>query len=317
MTSQPKKLYRLYPSYHDNLWGGTRLREYGKRSDAPVIAESWEVSFVPENEATVDTPAGRLPLSLAFDRAEWGEACQDFPFFPVLTKFIDAREKLSVQVHPSDAYALAHEGQYGKSEMWYIVAAEPGAGIYMGLRRPSAPEEFARAVEEERVEELLHFQPVHPGETYFIEAGTVHAICGGVLLYEIQENSTLTYRLYDYGRRDAQGNTRPLHIQKAMAVARLEPYTPPALPAVDPDLIGECAYFTVHRYTLDGVRRFSAGKDSFLALTFLAGHGTAGTAAHRELYSRGDSFFAPAGTGEVTVEGEGVCIAVCVRGRQG
>ena len=183
-----KKVYNLTPSVHNNVWGGNKLREYGKTSDADRIAESWELSFVPGSEALAD---GKK-LSELFDREAWGENCRDFEFFPTLTKFIDAKDKLSVQVHPSDEYALRHEGQYGKTEMWYVVEADEGAGIYMGLSRAVSAEEFAERVRLGTVEEVLKFHKVHSGDVFFIPAGTVHAIGAGVLIYEVQQNSTLT-----------------------------------------------------------------------------------------------------------------------------
>ncbi len=299
-----KKIYRLIPTSHDNLWGGRRLFDYGKVSASPIIAESWELSAVPGSEAAVDFGAGRVRFSEAFPRELWGRACRDFPFFPVLTKFIDAREKLSVQVHPSDEYALKNEGQYGKSEMWYIVDAEPGAGIYMGLTKECTAEEFSRAVSDGTVERLLAFHEVKPGEVYFIPAGTVHAICGGVLIYEIQENSTLTYRLYDYMRRDKNGNLRELHVEKAMRVASLKPYTPPVISGGDSTLIGLCDYFEVHHYALrgDGIR-LTAGEDSYLALTAVSGTGEIAAGDERQSVTSGDSFFIPAGAGEISIGG--------------
>ena len=299
-----RKIYRLIPTSHDNLWGGRRLFDYGKVSASPIIAESWELSAVPGSEAEISDGAGRVRFSEAFPRELWGSACRDFTFFPVLTKFIDAREKLSVQVHPSDEYALKNEGQYGKSEMWYIVDAEPGAGIYMGLSRECTPEEFSRAVSDGTVERLLAFHEVKPGEVYFIPAGTVHAICEGVLIYEIQENSTLTYRLYDYMRRDKNGNLRELHVEKAMKVANLKPYTPPAIPGGDGTLIGLCDYFEVHHYDLSGDRiKITVSEDSYLALTAVSGSGEIAAGDERQSVKPGDSFFIPAGAGEITVSG--------------
>lgn len=299
-----RKIYRLIPTSHDNLWGGRRLFDYGKVSTSPIIAESWELSAVPGSEAEVSDGAGRVRFSEAFPRELWGSACRDFPFFPVLTKFIDAREKLSVQVHPSDEYALKNEGQYGKSEMWYIVDAEPGAGIYMGLSRECTPEEFSRAVSDGTVERLLAFHEVKPGEVYFIPAGTVHAICEGVLIYEIQENSTLTYRLYDYMRRDKNGNLRELHVEKAMKVASLKPYTPPAIPGGDDTLIGLCDYFEVHHYDLSGDRiKITVSEESYLAVTAVSGSGEIAAGDERQSVKPGGSFFIPAGAGEITVSG--------------
>lgn len=298
-----KKIYRLTPALKDNLWGGERLKEYGKSAEG-IIAESWELSFTEGGEATVDG----VPMSSAFDRKSWGRNCDKFPFFPTLTKLIDAREKLSVQVHPADDYALKNEGMYGKTEMWYIVGAEEGAGIYMGLKEKTSPEAFAEAVENGTVENLLAFHKVSPGQVYFIPAGTVHAICEGVLIFEIQQNSTLTYRLYDYMRRDKEGNLRPLHVQKAMGVSNLSPYECDFTPKEN-GVIGECEYFRTEIMTLKGEKRnITVTEESFLSLTVI--EGTANIGGERA--SRGDSFFCPAGAGEITVYGTATVIAVSV-----
>ena len=216
-----KKIYKLDPAIKDNIWGGNKLREYGKNTDKDRIAESWELSFTNGGEAKIYD--GR-EMSEAFPKDTWGEACQKFHAFPVLTKFIDAKDNLSVQVHPSDAYALENEGQFGKTEMWYVVDAEDGAGLYMGLERECGKDEFAAAVADGSVESLLSFKKVRQGDVYFIPSGTIHAIGAGVVIFEIQQNSTLTYRLYDYMRRDKDGNLRELHVDKAMKVSLLEPY---------------------------------------------------------------------------------------------
>ena len=193
------KIYKLTPALKDNIWGGNKLRGYGKESEKDRIAESWELSFTQGGEAKISD--GR-EMSEAFPRSAWGTLADKFHAFPVLTKFIDAREKLSVQVHPSDSYALEHEGQFGKTEMWYVVEADEGAGLYMGLERKCDTDEFAKAVADGTVEKLLSFKQVKKGDVYFIPSGTIHAIGEGVVIFEIQQNSTLTYRLYYYMRRD-------------------------------------------------------------------------------------------------------------------
>lgn len=290
------KAYRVAPVSQDRLWGGTRLFSYGKTSGTGRIAESWELSFTPGGIASVDG----IPLTDAFGKETWGERAGDFPRFPVLTKFIDAKENLSVQVHPSDAYALSHEGSYGKTEMWLIVEATPGAGLYLGCTRDVTREEFRQAAEDGTVEKLLRFVPVHPGEVYFIPAGTLHAIGAGVLLYEIQQNSDLTYRVYDYGRRGADGKQRPLHLAKALEVADLSPYIPAKIPASDPAVIGSCPYFTTRFYKqIFANKKFFVTKDSFLAFTVIDGDGT----IDGQKAVRGDTFFVPAGAGEIPVEG--------------
>ena len=290
-----KKIYRLTPSLHECIWGGDSLKDLGKKTEGGKFGESWELSFVKGSEALVDG----VKISDAFDRSAWGSACVGFEDFPVLTKFIDAADKLSVQVHPSDEYALKNEGQYGKTEMWYVVDAKPGAGIYMGLKEKVTPEEFIKATEDGTVEELLCFKEVKPSEVYFIPAGTVHAIGAGTLIFEIQQNSTLTYRLYDYMRKDKAGNPRELHIDKAMKVASLDRYTPPRIEE-NGTLIGKCKYFETHLYKLSGGEMSLSCADSYMSLTCTRGEGT----VEGESVRLGDSFFIPCGAGSVTVTGD-------------
>lgn len=299
------KIYKLTPALKDNIWGGNKLRGYGKESEKDRIAESWELSFTDGGEAKISD--GRQ-MSEAFPRSAWGTLAQRFHAFPVLTKFIDAREKLSVQVHPSDSYALEHEGQFGKTEMWYVVEADEGAGLYMGLERECGKDEFASAVADGTVEKLLSFKQVKKGDVYFIPSGTIHAIGEGVVIFEIQQNSTLTYRLYDYMRRDKEGNLRELHVDKAMKVSLLEPYREAVFDKDDESLIGTCEYFETRKYTLNFTKMvFNVENDSFLSITCVSGEGT----ICGEKMALGDTFFSPADSGEITVEGD--CEIVAVR----
>ena len=298
------KIYKLTPALKDNIWGGNKLRGYGKESEKDRIAESWELSFTQGGEAKISD--GR-EMSEAFPRSAWGTLADKFHAFPVLTKFIDAREKLSVQVHPSDSYALEHEGQFGKTEMWYVVEADEGAGLYMGLERKCDTDEFAKAVADGTVEKLLSFKQVKKGDVYFIPSGTIHAIGEGVVIFEIQQNSTLTYRLYDYMRRDKEGNLRELHVDKAMKVSLLEPYSEAIFDKNDESLIGTCEYFETRKYTLNFTKMaFNVEEDSFLSITCVSGEGT----VNGEKMLLGDTFFSPAGSGEITVEGNTEIIAV-------
>lgn len=301
-----KKIYKLTPSLKDNIWGGNKLRAYGKSSDKDRIAESWELSFTNGGEAKIYD--GR-EMSAAFPREAWGTACQRFHAFPVLTKFIDAKDNLSVQVHPSDAYALENEGQFGKTEMWYVVEADEGAGLYMGLERECDADEFAAAVADGTVEKLLSFKKVKRGDVYFIPSGTIHAIGAGVVIFEIQQNSTLTYRLYDYMRRDKDGNLRELHVEKAMKVSLLEPYSEREFDKNDESLIGVCEYFETHKYKLNFAKiTFKVTDNSFLSITCVGGEGT----IEGEKITLGDTFFIPAGSGDITVEGSLEIITVRV-----
>ena len=302
---------KLIPSPHTAIWGGEKLARMGKkpRAEGENIAESWELSFVPGSEAT---DGQGIPLSEKYTKADFGLASADLPFFPVLTKFIDAKSKLSVQVHPSDEVALADEGQYGKTEMWYIVSAEPGAGIYAGLRRKVGKEEFAAAVADGTVESLLAFHEVHPGDVFFIPSGTIHAIGGGVLLYEIQQNSTLTYRLYDYGRRDAAGNLRPLHVEKALKVALLDEYKPQKNDPDHPEIIGKCKYFLAKRLVISEKTVLTADEESYLSVTVIRGSGSVAGLPASPL----DSFFTPAGDGAVEILPDGEMEIVTVETRR-
>lgn len=298
-----KKVFRLTPSLHECIWGGNKLVGLGKNTADGVFGESWELSYVPGSESSVD---GKK-ICEVFDRSAWGKNCDGFDAFPVLTKFIDARDKLSVQVHPSDEYALENEGQYGKTEMWYVVGAEEGAGIYMGLRRDATAKEFSEKVADGTVEELLNFVKVKAGQVYFIPAGTVHAIGAGTLIFEIQQNSTLTYRLYDYMRRDKDGNLRELHIDRAMKVADLFEYSAPAF---DEGVLGRCKYFETRKIDVNGGTEQVSVGDSYLSLTVVRGEGI----VDGEAAKCGDSFFSPAGSGVITLSGDMDVISVTTPG---
>lgn len=292
-----QKIYRLTPATKDNLWGGNKLRAYGKNSDSEIIAETWELSFTQGGEAKIED--GRTTVE-AFPRDTWGTNAAKFPFFPTLTKFIDAREKLSVQVHPSDEYALKNEGQYGKTEMWYVVEADEGAGLYMGLERRVNPDEFLAAVKDGSVEKLLSFKEVKAGDVFFIPSGTIHAIGAGVVIFEIQQNSTLTYRLYDYMRRDKAGNLRELHVEKAMSVCDLDVYKGAPRVENSPEIIGKCEYFETAKYKLNFTNLpLFVGAESFLSVTCVGGEGT----IEGEKIVKGDSFFIPAGAGDILIAG--------------
>ena len=292
-----QKIYRLTPATKDNLWGGNKLRAYGKNADSEIIAETWELSFTQGGEAKIED--GRTTVE-AFPRDTWGTNSAKFPFFPTLTKFIDAREKLSVQVHPSDEYALKNEGQYGKTEMWYVVEADEGAGLYMGLERRANPDEFLAAVKDGSVENLLSFKPVKAGDVFFVPSGTIHAIGAGVVIFEIQQNSTLTYRLYDYMRRDKAGNLRELHVEKAMSVCDLDVYKEAPRVENSPEIIGKCEYFETAKYKLNFTNLpLFVDESSFLSVTCVGGEGT----IEGEKISKGDSFFIPAGAGDILITG--------------
>ena len=241
------EILKLVPECKDNIWGGVKLKEkYGKQTDKDPVAESWELSFHKDGPTRL---ANGKTLQEEVTAKELGRNCDGFPFFPMLVKLIDAKQDLSVQVHPSDAYALEHENSFGKTEMWYIVEAEKGAGIYLGFKKDVTQEEYETAIKENTLTDLLNFFEVKAGDCYFIPSGTIHAIATGCLICEIQQNSNLTYRVYDYGRRDKNGNLRELHVEKALKVTDLQKYeyTPLNLKTAQGELLGLSRYFTTIR----------------------------------------------------------------------
>jgi len=286
------KIEKLCPAYKDYLWGGNKLKEkYGKKTDTTPCAESWELSF---HKDGVSTLLGGEPIT-SLPKSYFGENVDDFSDFPLLIKFIDARADLSVQVHPSDSYALENEKSYGKTEMWYIVDAEDGAGIYLGFKKDVTMSEFESAIKENRLTDLLNFYPVKAGESYFIPSGTIHAIGKGCLICEIQQNSNLTYRVYDYGRVDKNGKARELHIDKAKRVTNLSAHKNLAPLG---DFLGVSKYFTVKK--IYGNAKISADKKSFVSLTAVKGEGQ----IDGNPIVAGDTFFVPAGYGEIKISGD-------------
>ena len=304
-----EKIVRLYPECKDNIWGGVALREkYGKKTDKDPVGESWELSFHQDGPTKI---ADGRTLAEAVTDQELGKNCQGFPFFPMLIKFIDAKDDLSVQVHPSDAYALAHENSFGKTEMWYVVEAEEGAGLYVGFQQDVTAEALQQAIANNTLTELLNFYKVKAGDCYFIPSGTIHAIGSGCLICEIQQNSNLTYRVYDYGRKDKNGMTRQLHVDKALKVAALNRYENKALKIQRSfgELLGASKYFTTTKVCLDGMVALPMDEGSFKCVCVVDGEGKIGD----ESFARGDSFFLPAGTEKVDVYGHATLIVAEVR----
>ena len=309
-------LLKLSPSFMDYIWGGHRLvDEYNKVYDKDVLAESWELSAHPDAPCVVcasskEPDAGGITLPQYIHRygkhEVLGSACDRFSDFPVLIKLIDAAKNLSIQVHPSDEYALKNEGQYGKTEMWYIVDAAEDAFIYYGFKKRITKEEFEKRIEDNTLEEALNKVMVHPGEIYFIPSGTLHAIGAGCLIAEIQQNSNVTYRVYDYGRLGNDGKPRELNIDKALDVTTLGPVED--LPKMGEHL-GKCGYFTTDLVMIDG-HEISQVADarSFKHLMFLGGEGEIIYRGRTYHYQNGDSFMFTAGSGDFKVRGFGKAI---------
>ena len=217
-------MIKLKSVYQEYIWGGSKIHEllHKDTGTLPRVAESWEVSTHPAGKSIVENGAFRgKTLNEYFDQIGWGTAGRYAARNhqrPILIKYIDAKENLSIQVHPNDKYARKHEGDNGKNEMWFVLAADEGAFIYLGFSRDVTKEEIKRRIADNTLEEVLNRVEVKPNEAFYIPAGTVHAIGAGCLICEVQQTSNVTYRIYDYGRTDENGKPRELHVKKALDV---------------------------------------------------------------------------------------------------
>lgn len=309
------KKYPLKLSYTAKtaLWAGKRLKtEFGKISEYDTVSESWELSVRDGEMATVlNGEAKGMTLADYFATVGYDSVSPTFgenDRFPLLVKLIDAQDILSVQVHPDDAYASEIENDSGKTEMWYIVDACEGAQLVYGLKDGVTREDFADAVREKRLNDVMNFVDVKKGETYFIPSGMLHAIGAGILIAEIQQNSDLTYRVYDFDRVGKDGKLRPLHVDKALAVTR--PYSEKEIldirfsrGAGDGELLASSEYFNVRRLVLNGSREICVSDDSFTSLICIEGEGSLSFDGENYSVKKGDSYFLPAGMGDVTLVG--------------
>ena len=282
------KVVKLSPVVRSYIWGGQYFQKFGK-SDLDVVSELWELA-VRENEKSLIVSGENQGKALkdVLSEQDIGERGQEFPYFPLLIKLIDAKENLSVQVHPSDDYALKNENSFGKCEMWYIIDAEKGAGLYVGLNKDYTKEELAEKLNNGTLLDAMNFFEVKPGDYFVITPGTMHAIGKGVRLLEIQQNSDLTYRLYDYNRVDKNGNPRELHIEKGLKVIDLRKFEPVKGEA---GYIAKNKYFTVKEQKVEDELEIIADKTSFKSFTFIDGEGMVDDIPFKKF----DTFFLPSG----------------------
>lgn len=310
----------LRPAFKDYIWGGTRLRDdFGKRCELERIAESWELSCHRDGESTIENGEySGLTLSEYLEKnpEAAGKNCGRFPYFPVLIKLIDARSNLSVQVHPDDAYALKHENEYGKTEMWYIADCEDDAQLLYGFKQEISREEFLHRIENNTLLDAVQSVSVKKGDVFFIEAGTLHAIGKGILIAEIQQNSNTTYRVYDYGRIGADGKPRPLHIEQAAEVTLLKPAPERKMYSEENGarLLAKCDYFTVSLIKCAENADFSLDvtADSFAHIMMLSGEALLHTETDSLPLKKGMSVFLPACAGKVRIGGDCECIITTV-----
>ncbi|MBQ8310700.1 MAG: class I mannose-6-phosphate isomerase [Clostridia bacterium] len=298
------------------IWGGTRLlHHWNKTSGNETVGESWELTVRAAEQSRVSNGiySGRTLAELLVNNAGdiMGASFYSDGAFPLLVKMIDAADRLSVQVHPDDAYAANVENDRGKTEMWYIVEADENAEIICGLADGVTQQDFADAVANGTLESALRHQRVRAGETYFIPSGLPHAIGKGILIAEIQQNCDLTYRVYDYDRRDKNGNLRALHVKKALDVIR--PFSEDEVEAIRysrgkaDGVLANCAYFCVEKLDVNGNRSLPADVH-MRHLLCLSGDISLVGNSFCEPVTKGDSYLLPAALENVELCGKGTLL---------
>ena len=309
-------MFKFSPILKNTIWGGTKIAPFKNiHTQLRKIGESWEVSGVPGNETVVSEGpyAGRKLNDLVAELKEQLVGRANYERFgnefPLLIKFIDARDDLSIQVHPTDEIAHRQGRERGKTEMWYLMPSEPDATLLCGLRKQITPEEYKQMVSEKTIVDAIARYPVKEGDCFFLPAGRIHAIGSGCFLAEIQQTSDVTYRIYDFDRHDDLGRPRELHTELAAESINYEVlpdyqthYTPQKAQGVQ---LVECPYFTTSVYDLTEPMTIDYSElDSFVILIGLSGAGIVTEPdGSRFVLRAGETVLLPATTTQLTVEG--------------
>lgn len=316
------EIFKLIPAGKDYLWGGTKLKTaYGKNIPITPLAETWECSVHPDGLSIIANGSnkGKSLKDVLQEHPEYlGTKFAHNSELPILVKLIDAEQNLSVQVHPDDEYAMKHEDQNGKSEMWYIVDAADDASIVYGFEHAVTKEILQNAVKEGTLSKQLHKVAVKKGECYYIPAGTVHAIGAGCLIAEVQQSSNVTYRVYDYDRVDKNGQKRELYFDKAVEVMQMQPSQnvrrKPKLvkyfPLCSVQELCSCKYFSVERIEAQKNYEFTVFDESFQVVLCLDGSGIAVTGEDKHSFTKGDCLFVPASSGTCRFEGKFIVLKI-------
>lgn len=305
---------KLNPCGKDYLWGGSRLRElFGKACAETPLAETWELACHPDGQSVIAEGEARgktlTEIYTSIGPKLLGDKYRGDGTFPILVKFIDAAQDLSVQVHPSDETAL--EGECGKAEMWYVVDCAPQAYIYYGFNRKLTCAEVLERARDGTICDVLNRVPVQRGDVFYILPGTVHAIGRGLVVAEIQQNSNTTFRLYDYQRPGTDGRLRPLHLERAAQVMDCTPSLPREARSNNSahwerfslSEMFSCQYFSAYRAHIHGSASFFCALSSFHHLLCVGGTGVLHWRGKQYPVRSGDSYFLPAGLGEYRIDG--------------
>lgn len=304
---------KLAPYVSETIWGGRKLiEEYGVATEKANAAEGWMLSCHEAGASTVVNGefSGKSLAEVVKSCPELcGKNAENFSDFPILIKFIDAMDNLSVQVHPTDEYCKKTGRGQSKTECWYIIDCDDNASLILGFKNKISPEEFKAAIENNTLTDYVCNVPVKKGDFFFIESGTLHAICKGILLAEVQESSNTTYRIYDYGRLGNDGKPRELHVSDAVEVTKLEKYSQPdfckgsSLYSDDKKLLADCPLFKVWKLDVEDEHKGVSDEDSFVSLLIMDGEGVLECCNENISLKKGDSIFIPANAGEYTLKG--------------
>ncbi len=304
---------KLNPFVSETIWGGKKLiEEYGVKTEKNNAAEGWMLSCHDAGSSSVANGefAGKSFADVVKENpALCGKNAENFADFPILIKFIDAMDNLSVQVHPTKEYCEKTGKGQSKTECWYIIDAEEDAYLILGFENKISPEEFKAAIENNTLTDYVSKVPVKKGDFFFIESGTLHAICKGILLAEVQESSNTTYRIYDYNRVGNDGKPRELHVEDGAAVTKLEKYSQPDfckgnnLDTSERKLLADCPLFKVWKLDLDGEISGIADENSFVSLLIMDGNGALDVCGETVSLTKGESIFIPANAGEYKISG--------------
>lgn len=308
---------KFEPILKEKIWGGNKLKEIlKKKTTENNIGESWEISDVKDNVSIVENGPlkGKSLSDLIRNYQHQIIGKKNFEVFganfPLLIKFIDANKNLSVQVHPHDETARELHDSFGKNEMWYILQADEGSKINIGFSKNVSKSEYLESLKAGKISSLLNFEEVKKGDSFFIKTGKIHAIGSGVLLAEIQQTSDITYRIYDWDRKDAEGNSRELHTALALNVIdfeRKEDYKMPFVKSLNASSnIVSCKYFTTNFMFINGnVKKDYSQLDSFVIYMCVGGKAIISIKNNSETITLGQSLLIPAENKEIEIRGEG------------
>jgi mannose-6-phosphate isomerase len=310
------------PILKERIWGGTKLKTIlNKPIVSEITGESWEISSVEDNVSIVangDFKGKSLtdliesyPNEILGTKvyAKFGKQ------FPLLFKYLDAREDLSIQLHPNDELALKRHNSFGKTEMWYVIQADENARLIIGFKEKSSPEEYMAHLNNKTLLDILDTKKVQPGDVFMLNTGTIHAIGAGIVIAEIQQTSDITYRVYDFDRKDADGNTRELHVDLALEALNYNKIEAQRFYDNTKNKANEvvhCPYFTTRFIPLNGTVAFSKNKESFRVLMCVEGEFELLVSDKTYHYKKGNTVLLPASLADYQLNGQASVLEICI-----